>query len=443
MDARTIAFRGGIARVLSRAQLVQLPAWQTAFEHVAKDHRFYEIVEQTLQDGFEHHYLALEDESGTVRGIQPVFFVQQNLVEGVPALRGVVDAIRRSFPRFLTMRLLMIGNAAGEGHLGVCRPGDEEWIAIALLAVLETYARNSRASLVVFKDFGARYRETLERFAENGYARIASMPMTTLALRYRDFDEYLSTLSKATRKDLRRKFRRIAKAAPIELEVLTDVTAHVDEIYPLYLQVHERSPMKFERLTKAYFRALGERMADRVRFFMWRQEGKAIAFSLALVHNGTIYDDYLGLDYRVALDLHLYFQTFRDIISWAIAQGLERYCSSPLNYEPKLHLGCDLMPLDLYAMHTSRLLNPIMQRALQLAGPTRHDPVLQRFRNAHELYSDGEKPAPANQSGGMCFRTSGHAEACPSETSGSTSPRGARHVSDEASRADNEFRQLP
>jgi hypothetical protein len=122
-----------------------------------------------------------------------------------------------------------------------------------------------------------------------------------------------------------------------------------------------------------------------VRFFVWRQEGQIIAFSVALVHAGAIYDDYLGLDYRVALELHLYFHTFRDIISWAIENGLENYYSSPLNYEPKLHLGCELMPLDLYVMHTSSLLNPIFRRAVRLLEPTRHDKVLQRFPNAHEL----------------------------------------------------------
>lgn len=385
MGERIFAFRGGSTRVVSAAELSQLPEWRSALAHVAKDHRFYEIAEQTLEGGFEHHYLVLADESGKVRGVQPVFFVQQNLVEGVPALRGIVDAVRRRYPRFLTMRLLFVGCVAGEGHLGVCERGDEEWIAIALLATLENYARSAGASLIVWKDFGKGYRETLERFTANGYARIPSMPMTTLSLRYRDFGEYLNTLSKATRKDLRRKFRRVGKAAPIELEVLTNITPYVDEIFPLYLQVHERSALKFERLTKAYFRALGERMPDRARFFLWRQEGRIIAFSVALVHDGTIYDDYLGLDYAVALDLHLYFVTFRDIISWSIKQGLTRYCSSPLNYEPKLHLGCDLMPLDLYVRHTSGLLNPIMQRALALAGPTRHDPVLPRFRNADEL----------------------------------------------------------
>ena len=381
----TIPFPGGIARVVTSDALQRCDAWTAAFQQKAKDHRFYEIIEQTLDSGFEHHYFVLEDDVGVVRGIQPVFFVRQNLVEGVPALRSSVDAVRRALPQFLTMRILMVGCAAGEGHLGLCSAGDEEWVARALHATLGIYARRSKAPLVVLKDFSGAYRTALHTFATNGYTRVPSMPMTRLALRYRDFEDYLNSLGKATRKDLRRKFRRTEKAAPIELEVTTDIAPHVDEIYPLYLQVHERSALKFERLTKQYFRTLGERMPDKVRFFIWRQETRIVAFSLALVHEGTIYDDYLGLDYRLALDLHLYFYTLRDIIRWSIAQGLHTYCSSPLNYQPKLHLGCDLMPLDLYVMHTSPLLNPIFRPALKFLEPTRHDPVLERFPNASEL----------------------------------------------------------
>jgi len=45
--------------------------------------------------------LLLEDASGNVRAIQPVFFVQQNLVEGVPGkIRSIVDGIRK-IPRLL------------------------------------------------------------------------------------------------------------------------------------------------------------------------------------------------------------------------------------------------------------------------------------------------------------------------------------------------------
>jgi len=384
---QTIPFAHGLARVLSRAELDHCDAWQRAFEGKCKDHRFYEIVAQTLDSKFEHHYLLLEDKAGQVRAIQPLFFVQQNLVEGIPALRAAVDAVRRRFSRFLTMRVLMVGNAAGEGHLSTCAPEDEDWVANALHATLKTYARLSGASLVVFKDFPAKYRHALRNFSANGYARVPSMPMTELQLRYTDFDHYVSTLGASTRKDLRRKFRRTAAAPPISVEVVTDLTPYVDEVYPLYLQVHERSPLKFECLTKEYLCSLGQRMPERTRFFIWRQNGKAIAFSVALVHDGTIYDDYLGLDYSVALDLHLYFYTLRDIISWSLAQGLERYRSSPLNYHPKLHLGCDLYPLDLYVMHTAAWLNPIFRQALKFLEPTRHDPVLRRFRNAHELHA--------------------------------------------------------
>lgn len=386
--AKTIPFSHGVARVLSRADLRNYEPWTRAFTGKSKDHRFYEIVADTLGSKFEHHYLLLEDTSGKVRGIQPVFFVQQNLVEGIPALRVAVEKIRLRFPRFLTMRLLMIGNAAGEGHLSACEPADEIWVARALHQILGPFARQAKASLIVFKDFPATYRDTLADLTRTDFTRVPSMPMTGLNLDYRDFDHYVTTLGASTRKDLRRKFRKIAAAEPIDVEVVTDLTPYVDEVYPFYLQVHERSPMKFERLTKEFLSELGRRMPERVRFFIWRQNGKAIAFSVALVHDGTIYDDYLGLDYRVALDLHLYFHTMRDILSWSLAQGLKRYRSSPLNYQPKLHLGCDLYPLDLYVRHTNPFLNKIFRPVLKLLEPTRHDPVLQRFRNAHELHGN-------------------------------------------------------
>lgn len=376
----------GLVRVVENTSLLDFNAWKEAFRGKAKDHRFYQIIEQTLASDFEHHYLIVEDHTGTVRAVQPLFFVQQNIAEGIPGnLRGTLEMIRRKFPRFLTMRVLMVGCAAGEGHLGTCLPDDDQWVAEALHASLKTYARSSKASLVVLKDFPARYREALRTFSNNGYTRMPSMPMTRLALPFQDFDEYLNTLGKSTRKNLRRKFRKTDTAAPIVLEVVKDVTPYVDEVYPLYLQVHERSQLKFERLTKDYFCSLGQQMPERTRFFIWRQRGKAIAFSLCLIYAGAIYDDYLGLDYSVALDLHLYFYTLRDILKWSLEEGLNCYYSSPLNYQPKLHLGCDLMPLDLYVLHTAAFLNPFFRRAVKFLGPTRHDPVLRQFRNADQL----------------------------------------------------------
>src|SRR5262245_17377403 len=153
----------GMAKVVTLAELQNCGAWRRALQSKCKDRRYYEIVEETLECGFEHYYLVLEDTSGNTRAIQPVFFVRQNLVEGVPGkIRSIVDGIRKVFPDFLTMRVLMIGCGAGTGDLGACDERDEPWVANALKATLRIYAKQNKASLVAFKDFRANYRSRLE-----------------------------------------------------------------------------------------------------------------------------------------------------------------------------------------------------------------------------------------------------------------------------------------
>src|SRR5438067_5970369 len=100
----------GIVTVVTRNELRNSHAWKRAFQDKCKDHRYYEIVEDTLlQNDFEHHYLLLEDNSGQQRAIQPLFFVRQNLVEAVPGkVRATVDDVRQMFPRVLATRVAML-----------------------------------------------------------------------------------------------------------------------------------------------------------------------------------------------------------------------------------------------------------------------------------------------------------------------------------------------
>lgn len=369
-------------RLVSRHELDSIPQWKSALADFCKDSRYYEIADDTLRDGFEHHYIVFGNGA-----VQPIFFVRQNIIEGVTGpLRSMVDLVRRKFPRFLTMRALMVGNAAGEGRLGFAAaqlqaPGIAEMLAPALQEI----ARRHKSSLIVFKDFPSQYRANLDQLKKFGYTRVPSMPLTKLELNFRDFEDFLGSLGKITRKGLRRKFRKAEAAAKIDLEVVTDIAPFVDEIHPLYLAVHNRSPMKFETLTKEYFVALSQKMPERARYFLWRQNGKIIAFELVLICGDTMYDECLGMDYGVALEISLYFYTMRDVLSWAMANGIKHYVSTPLNYDPKLHLGCTLGPLDLYVRHTMSILNPIFGRAVKFLEPTRHDPVLKQFPNAAEL----------------------------------------------------------
>ena len=215
------------------------------------------------------------------------------------------------------------------------------------------------------------------------------MPAARLEIDFANFEEFMTQkLGKVFRKNLRRKLRASESGAPITMEVLTDATAIVDEILPLYLQTYHRSDFHFEKFTREYFCQLGQRMPDRVRFFVWRQDARIVAFNLSLVHEDTLYDLDVGLDYAVALDLSLYFMTWRDMIEWALRNGLKVYHTGPLNYDPKAHLKLMLAPQDLYARHQWGWANPFFKLAIKYLEPTRHERALQSFPNAHEIHGD-------------------------------------------------------
>ncbi len=382
-DAIRFRTRAGDAWVVTSAGKIPAELRRVAFVGRNKTFRYYELLEETLRTQFDYRYFVLHDEATDEWAVQPFFFVNQDLLAGLPkAVRALSAPIRKLWPHFLSLRMMMIGCAAGEGELD----HDGLWIGAALHEAIEAYRPQADASLILLKDFPRKYRDALAPFERNGYQRAPSMPAAQLELDFADFEEFMTRkLSKVFRKNLRRKLRASEGAAPITMEVITDASPIADEIFALHRQTYDRSDFKFEELNRDYFAFIGQRLPEQVRFFIWRQNGRIIAFNLCLVQDGTLHDLDVGLDYSVALDLHMYFVTWRDVIEWCLRHGVKVYHTGPLNYDPKLHLKLLLAPQDLYARHNSSLFNPIFKLAIKYLEPTRHDPVLKRFANAHEL----------------------------------------------------------
>ena len=380
--------------VVSRHEVIQFTHWSIALGSEAKDRRYYELVEDTIHEEFDYRYFVIRDRNGEICGIQPFFTLDLDLLVGAkPRIGRLTGLIRRIWPGFMRARTLMVGCAAGEGRLD----GKNEFVkwsnAHLLASAILKEARDLKTRLIVLKEFHAKYRPALECFVDNDFTRIPSLPNVMLNIDYSSFEEYMMrALSSGARRKLRLKLRAGDQAAlPIEMSVVDDITPVVDEVYPLYLQVYNRSNLHFEKLTKEYFCGLGQRMGDKNRFFIWRQNGKIIAFGSCLLQNDMIHAEYLGLDYLVALDLHLYHYTFRDLVSWGIANGFKRFHSSALNYDPKFHLQYRLDPIDLYVRHTSNFCNAVFRRILPWLEPTRYDKTLKNFANYDELWAPASK----------------------------------------------------
>jgi hypothetical protein len=297
--------------------------WQKAFAKARKDSRYYDIVEDTMHPEITHRYLMITDNHGDAGSVQPFFITSVDMCEGVQGQpKAWIEKVRSFWPSFLKTRVLMVGCVAGEGVLD----GDPVWqkqaVGVFKQALIEQ-AYNLGAGLIVFKEFRSTHRSTLDALQADGFARVPSMPMTRLHLNFASFDEYMSKLlGSATRKSLRRKFKAVDATSPLQLTVTNDISGQVDELYPLYLQIYERSGMHFEKLTKEFLVRLGTTMPDKVRYFVWRQNGKAVAFSVTTIDGETLCDEYIGLDHGCDVASCLYHYTFRDIITWAIENGI-------------------------------------------------------------------------------------------------------------------------
>lgn len=377
----SFALRGGSAQVYARAADFDPQIWAETFAGQAKNRAYYELLERTMDRGFLYRYLVLSLPNEKPIALQPLILVDQDLSLSLGETdRRLLEFGRRFFPRLLRARMLMAGCLVGNGHLGVV-PGVTRPQAVGLLAeALERYAEIERIRFLTIKDFPADQCAEMAPLVQAGYTRLDGFPPLRLDLDFNSFDDYLTTrLSRITRKGLRRKFRVIAQASPpITLEVRNDCRTVIDEIYPLYLAVAQRSEIEFEVFSRAYFLDASRTMPDRCRFFIWRQHGKAIAFSYCTVFGDTIFDNDLGLDYTVAHDLHLYYLSFRDILEWALRHGYRTYRTSPFNYDPKMRLRLELEPVDLFVRHRSRVLNFLLRRFAPRFSPVQSDPVLRR-----------------------------------------------------------------
>src|SRR5438093_2572525 len=106
----------GRVEVVARRELAHWREWRDAFSDVRKDHRYYELVEDTLAQGFDYRYFVVRDANGGIVAIQPFLLLDQDLLagadRGIGALAGLVG---RAWAAVLRARMLVVGCAAGEG----------------------------------------------------------------------------------------------------------------------------------------------------------------------------------------------------------------------------------------------------------------------------------------------------------------------------------------
>ena len=135
-------------------------------------------------------------------------------------------------------------------------------------SMLTTWRHSSR--LLILKDIPdqsplltkteqAAAAELTEACKQAGFILIAGQALAYLSIDFESQDEYLSRLSYARRKDIRRKMRT---RADLRIEMIhtgcerLNNAAFLNELYDLYLNVYMQSDIHFDKLTAEFFAAV-------------------------------------------------------------------------------------------------------------------------------------------------------------------------------------------
>lgn len=355
--------------------------WLSAYPEALENYYFFKSLDESGFDQFSFFYILISDK-GVPAGAASCFLMRfpfDMTVQG--PTKVILDFIKKFAPNIVCPRVLLCGLPMGLGRIGVS--GDPGRIIKAICGAMEKIAREEAAAMFIFKDFTPAYDSMLKPLVKDGFIKIQSLPFTQMRVEFRDFDDYLKTLSRASREGLKRKLKKVDREVKIDMEVTSTLEDSVlSEVHKLYLQTLNKMDLGFERVPADFFRRVSLNMPLEAKYFLWRIDGKLVAFAFCLVSGGLFIDYYLGFDYSVAYDYHLYFVRFRGLMEWCIARGIKKYEMGVTTYEPKRRLGFEFVRLFFYIKHRNKLVNPFLKIISCFIKPENFDPVFKMMKDA-------------------------------------------------------------
>lgn len=352
--------------------------WDDVFPHgIIENYGYYKTLDESNLPSFSMHY-AIVRENGRAAFIAPFFtteFSFDTTIQG--PLKRVILSLQKRFPRFLKLKILFIGSPlTEEGVIGIREGCDKEKILRFFLSGMLDFCAAGKMAVITFYNLTSADSYILDFLKRNKFAQIEAFPLARLTIKEHSLEEYIQNLGKNTRKDIRRKLRNAYSTADIRIEEHDKLDGRLDHAYELYLNNLNSGDVSFEKLTPEYFAGLPDNMPGTVKFFITLVNGKMAAFNMCFIKDDFCIDKYIGFDYDVAYKYNLYFVTWCHNIDWCIKHGIRYYQPGTCDYEPKIRLGSDLVPLYI----SSRLLNPVINHltapVMRLIEPKRFDPIL-------------------------------------------------------------------
>lgn len=362
-------------KILDSVKTIEKSQWDSIFGDIPEGYGFFRATEESKLEGFSFFYVIIY-EQGTPVLIAPLFSVDFNLDIAVDGpIQKIISLIRKPLKRFLVVKTLFCGSPFSENSiLGIKNAVRNRQALINELSdVMDSICRKKRIPFIMFKDLLEENVPDLKCLEDHSFFLVESFPSVATELNFKSWDDYLKTLSKNTRKDLKRKIKKSQSANNIDVKIRDNVVDVIDDIYKLYLNTYYAGKVKFEKLTKEFFLNVSREMPSQVKYFLYYFDGKLAAFNLCFIHKNKLIDKFIGFDYDLAFKYNLYFFSWCYNVKWCLENSLSVYEVGQTDYHPKLKLGGKLTRLHAYVKHNNPLLNIIFRFLAKLLIPSNFD----------------------------------------------------------------------
>ncbi len=350
----------------SRLAEIDRAAWEGVCDFAANpfmDLRFLSVLHSAL--GPESRFWAVLVRDEQQRAVAATYFCTYR-IDAIPALpeflRPPSEWIRSWFRGYLKIPLLIVGQPIGTGQGNLAFESDVDFAPLceALDQAAKQVARETRAKLILFKEFEAPLADRLEPLLQSGYTRMKSVLTYTLQADYRDFEHYYETRSKRTRANMRKVMAKADEAAVICLQLSggDDVAKlHTDEVHQLYENVRLRGEMQFEVVPAEFFRELARQFPEQARFTLLKAGEKVVGFCCGLSAGKRHTMLYCGIDYDVNEDAAVYFNTVYRGLAAALETSASEINVGQSADEFKRRMGCEGRPLFMFLKPTGFVLS--------------------------------------------------------------------------------------
>ncbi|MGV8075653.1 MAG: peptidogalycan biosysnthesis protein [Syntrophobacteraceae bacterium] len=275
-------------RVFNSITEVDKKIWDSIIPkaEILKKYDFLRIIESSNINDCIYRYLMVYEYETLVASATLFCMKFQLDILSPEFIKKASSFIRKFYPGFLTLSLLGCGPVLSTctDSVSVSDANYFQDVLPLIAAEMQCLAKEKRCHLVLFKDITAGKVHYFDNLKSMGFLKLYNLPNSVLDIRWNSFSEYVEGLRKKYRQVMKKNLSRINNNG-IQVSLHEDWASIGKDLWPLYMNVYNKSDYKFEKLTEKFFESMPLHMQGGSKVILFRSMEKTVAFVLFVEEN--------------------------------------------------------------------------------------------------------------------------------------------------------------